>query len=252
MAYIYDIADTWAASGTVFTGIKLNVTDTASAAGSLLMDLQVGGVSRFSVSKTGAVTTPGSLNAGVDIYWTRDLYALSSTARITWTGGLSLHQDAANTLAQRNGVNAQEVRVYKTYTDAANFERVGVGDIPSITGNNGLYFGRAGTGLARNLYIFNESNSGIIFGTNANVRWQVTSAGTFGAWVDNTLDIGNVSDQRPRNVFIAGYNQLSEMTAPAAPAANGVRIYAEDDGAGKTRLMARFATGAAVQIAIEP
>jgi hypothetical protein len=43
-----------------------------------------------------------------------------------------------------------------------------------------------------------------------------------------------------------------EQTAPAAPAANGVYVYAEDDGAGKTRLMARFATGAAVQIAIEP
>ena len=37
-----------------------------------------------------------------------------------------------------------------------------------------------------------------------------------------------------------------------APAANGVRIYAEDNGAGKTRIMALFATGAAVQIAIEP
>jgi hypothetical protein len=43
-----------------------------------------------------------------------------------------------------------------------------------------------------------------------------------------------------------------EMTAPAAPAADGVYVYAEDNGAGKTRLMARFATGAAQQIAIEP
>ena len=55
MAFIYDLADTWAASGTVFTGIKLNVTDTASAAGSLLMDLQVGGTSRFSVRKDGRI-----------------------------------------------------------------------------------------------------------------------------------------------------------------------------------------------------
>jgi len=43
-----------------------------------------------------------------------------------------------------------------------------------------------------------------------------------------------------------------ERTAPSAPAANGYRIYAEDDGSGKTRLMVRFATGAAQQIAIEP
>ena len=43
-----------------------------------------------------------------------------------------------------------------------------------------------------------------------------------------------------------------EQTAPSAPATNGVYIYAEDNGSGKTRLMARFATGAAQQIAIEP
>jgi hypothetical protein len=46
--------------------------------------------------------------------------------------------------------------------------------------------------------------------------------------------------------------ELVEVTAPAAPATNRVRIYAEDNGSGKTRLMALFATGAAQQIAIEP
>jgi hypothetical protein len=46
--------------------------------------------------------------------------------------------------------------------------------------------------------------------------------------------------------------QFDEMTAPAAPSANAVRIYAEDNGGGKTRLMALFPSGAAQQIAIEP
>ena len=53
MAFIYDIADTWAEAGTTFTGIKMNVTDTASATGSLLMDLQVGGSSYFTLRKDG-------------------------------------------------------------------------------------------------------------------------------------------------------------------------------------------------------
>lgn len=43
-----------------------------------------------------------------------------------------------------------------------------------------------------------------------------------------------------------------EQTAPAAPSANQVVLYAEDNGSGKTRLMARFPTGAAQQVAIEP
>jgi len=45
---------------------------------------------------------------------------------------------------------------------------------------------------------------------------------------------------------------LVEITSPAAPATNGVYIFAEDNGGGKTRLMARFATGATQQLAIEP
>jgi hypothetical protein len=50
----------------------------------------------------------------------------------------------------------------------------------------------------------------------------------------------------------ANYLAGSEMTAPSAPAANGFRLYAEDNGAGKTRLMCLFATGAAQQVASEP
>jgi hypothetical protein len=48
------------------------------------------------------------------------------------------------------------------------------------------------------------------------------------------------------------YSELGEMTAPSAPSADAVRIYAEDDGGGKTQLMALFPTGVAQQIAIEP
>lgn len=50
-----NLAATWNASGTTFTAVKMNVTDTASAAGSALLDLQVSGVSKFSVTKAGVV-----------------------------------------------------------------------------------------------------------------------------------------------------------------------------------------------------
>lgn len=53
--YIYDLTDTWNAAGTVFTAIKMDVTDTASAAGSRLFDLQKGGVTQFNVDKAGNV-----------------------------------------------------------------------------------------------------------------------------------------------------------------------------------------------------
>jgi hypothetical protein len=55
------LAATWNDALTVFTAIKFNVTDTASDAGSLLQDLQVGGVSKYSVSKAGNVSAAGTL-----------------------------------------------------------------------------------------------------------------------------------------------------------------------------------------------
>lgn len=57
MADIFDMTDTWNSGGTAFTAIKMDATDTASAAGSMLMNLLKGGVSQLSVGK----------NAGVDI-----------------------------------------------------------------------------------------------------------------------------------------------------------------------------------------
>ena len=59
-------------------------------------------------------------------------------------------------------------------------------------------------------------------------------------------------DLKLRNLLNVEYHQMTEMTAPSAPATNSVRIYAEDNGSGKTRLMALFATGVAQQLAIEP
>ncbi len=44
---------TWNNAAVAFTSDLLNITDTASAAGSLLIDRQVGGVSKFSVDKSG-------------------------------------------------------------------------------------------------------------------------------------------------------------------------------------------------------
>jgi hypothetical protein len=43
------ISQTWDALAVAFTAFKVNATSTNSAAGSLLLDLQVGGVSKFNV-----------------------------------------------------------------------------------------------------------------------------------------------------------------------------------------------------------
>jgi hypothetical protein len=197
MAYIYDLSDQWNASGTTFTGIKLNVTDTASASTSLLMDLQVGGVSRFSVRKDGAVI---ALNANLVAITSPNILQLggstSSTDRVgvnaggliiggaqsfSFSSGLYatpdtfLVRDAANTLAQRNGVNAQAFNLYNTYTDASNYERGFMRFVSNV-----LQIGseKLGTGTARAL----------AFQTDGTTRLTIAANGALNA--TSTLEVG--------------------------------------------------------------
>jgi len=67
--------------------------------------------------------------------------------------------------------------------------------------------------------------------------------------IGGTAENLNVS---PTRTFIANYVEMAEMTAPSAPASNGAYIYLDDNGSGKTRLMVRFSSGSAVQLAIQP
>lgn len=91
---------TWNAGGTTFTAILLNITATASAAASLLMDLQVAAASKFSVTKAGTVTIGGSLSAqsgnlsigsGSALQFGNAFASLGSTAN----GFLAINQQAS-------------------------------------------------------------------------------------------------------------------------------------------------------------
>jgi hypothetical protein len=243
MAFIYSLTDTWNDAGVTFTGIGLNVQDTASAAASNLLNLQVGGSSRFSVRKDGFTTTSGTLTVGGNV----NLPGFANN--LNWGGTIVLVGDAANTLAQRNGTNAQTLRVYNTFTDASNYER---GSMRWNTNILQIGTEAAGTGTVRSVqvvagstsYFFNADEVAVFPATGSlqfNGRARIASP---------ALGIVRLTEHNGAN---AGALELPEWAAaPAAPATNSVRIYAEDNGSGKTRLMARFATGAAVQIAIEP
>jgi hypothetical protein len=274
MAYIYDLADVWADGATTFTGIKLSVTDTASAAASNLMDLQVGGVSQFRVSKAGTAVFAGGISVTGSVTHSSNIFTLQhtgaaqnrglvlqSTAGVNWTD-LFLLRDAANTLAQRNGVNAQAFNLYNTYTDASNYERGFM-----RWSSNVLEIGAeaAGTGTARaarvlgsNFYVGAGENISIsgVGGVTLNNARNYAFSGTFaGQLLWDSIGIGRSATgvaYVSNGSTGGGALEFREQTAPAAPATDNVRIYAEDDGAGKTRLMALFATGAAVQLAVEP
>lgn len=136
------LTQTWNNAATTFTAAKVNMTDTASASGSLLQDWQVGGTSVARIDKTGKVYT-NEINPSSGTYTkVGALYSLTRnvgfgyhsgcvTATVDFRLGTSLDgvdvfiaRDAANALALRNGTNSQSLAVYNTYTDASNYERL--------------------------------------------------------------------------------------------------------------------------------
>ena len=50
--------------------------------------------------------------------------SMTSGFSYNWNNDLFLQRDAANTLAQRNGTNAQAFRLYRTFTDASNYATI--------------------------------------------------------------------------------------------------------------------------------
>lgn len=145
---VLDLSATWNAAGVTFTGLKFNVTDTASSAASLLMDLQVGGVSKIIVQKAGTLCigangvdnimvrsgTTGpfiqSAQSGISLIVqpsSNGTVFVRTRLAIQDYGGsntIYLTTDADNTLALRNGTNAQTFNRYRSYADASNYSRL--------------------------------------------------------------------------------------------------------------------------------
>lgn len=214
---LLDLSGTWNVGTTVETAIKLNMTDTASGVASRLFDVQVGGVSKFNIQKDGSlflttnglsIATAGTAGVGsLQKTVVSDQLYQSVNGALNWSSSatavtpidLTLLRDAANTLAQRNGVNAQTSRIYNTFTDASNYERANIGwnaNVFSIT------TGAAGTGTSRNISITNA----VGFGVNIGGANQFIGSITFAS--DNTYDIGASGATRPRT----GYFGTSVVT----------------------------------------
>jgi hypothetical protein len=145
------ISQTWNGTGsTVFKALVVNATTpgTTSSSSSLLLDLQVGGSTVARITKSGQYgSVAGQFLdiSGSDIYlrniaggravslWADEcrivggplVFSDSTNVNISAiSAGVALYKDAANTLALRNGTNAQTFNVYGTYTSGSVYERM--------------------------------------------------------------------------------------------------------------------------------
>jgi hypothetical protein len=179
---LFNLSGTWNTTG-IARGLLLNVTDTASNTSSLLVDLQANGATVFGINKTGLFTKDIAM-AGAGIFSSAFFrtrsdgsYSFSSSSNPNGANDLFLCRDAANTLAQRNGTNAQTFRLYGTFTDASNGRRL---DITSTTG--GIFTLTAtgnGTGASGNLLKLTQPillpASSVTLATNGDLAFEATS-----------------------------------------------------------------------------
>jgi len=99
-----------------------------------------------------------------------------------------LARDAAFSLGLRYTTNPQRLSVYNKYTDASNYERLGLSwasDVASI------FTESAGSGAARKLRIGTFGAADLQFLANNNVRWEIpTASGNLQPGVDDGYSVG--------------------------------------------------------------
>lgn len=86
------------------------------------------------------------------------------------------------------------------------------------------------------------------------VLMRVHDSGITGAPYVQLLNeaTGNLADIRVRGVNLTNYQDIVEISDPAAPPANTARMFTRDNGSGKTQLCVRFNTGVVQVISTEP
>ncbi len=134
------LAATWNNALTTFKARVFNVTDTASAAGSLLDDLQVGGVSKWSVRKDGAATAAGfiksaSASGGIGYATGAGGTVTQATSRTT---GVTLNKICGQITLVAGTISGHEADEF-VFTNSA----IEAGDVVVVNIKSGLAAGTA-------------------------------------------------------------------------------------------------------------
>lgn len=167
---IVNATQTWNDGATTFTGILANITDTASASASLLMDLQVGGSSKFKVDKNGILELGNAVGAGLGTN-------LPNRISCAFSNSFSFGLSGGN--AFRVFGNSVSVIIYSHLSKPITFAAAnGFGLVTNAFGGNGVYVfdeaanvwaQRNGTN-AQTFRLYNTYTSSTSF-ERLNVRW---------------------------------------------------------------------------------
>ena len=252
---VINATQTWNNAGTTFTGIKLNVTNTASASGSLVMDLQVGGASQFSVTKAGSASFAGAIvataNSGTtfanaDIKFGASGAFLASASNLLSFGssaggyggslsygGIQLLKTGALSF---EGASAQSSGdVFLTRRGTANFQ-LGLADaaapVAQTLGVQSVVAGTTDTAGA-NFTICGSQGTGA--GAGGAIVFQTAAAGTTGssqnAWANALTIAADKSATFTGNISTTGSLQAFTITATNGFAVGNTNVTLFQDAA---------------------
>lgn len=177
---IFDLAQTWNNGAVTFTADKINVTNTASAAASLLIDRQVGGVSKFKVAaSTGHVTTTGG-------FFGSGAFDMSSTWGVNAsTGNQIMYVTATFGWSATNGGQAATADAFMARRAAAH---IGFG-AASATPIAQTIGGAQGLGTDITGGVLNIGTRGTGSGTGGVINFQTHAAGASSSTLGTLVNV---------------------------------------------------------------
>jgi hypothetical protein len=201
MTALNNLTDTWNNGATVFTALKYNVTNTASAAGSKLFDFQIGGNTVFNYDvNAGILSLQNTTNAQVlRVYNSFTDASNYERGVFDWAAAfntLTIGTEAAGTGSQRQIQFKAGGNYYFSISGTGSVQLTRSGGASFIFIDKiGLDYNNGDTILARGaagIFQFGSSQS---FSANGSVATAITSVGPTGAstTVQEWLTIKNVA-----------------------------------------------------------
>ena len=279
VGYSFTRTGTWTTNGASFTGNAINIQNTPTEGGGGVTTTEGGtllNINHAPVAGAGAITdtttgiaiamTPAASSAVRGLVITHGALATGNAILVTNLGdatGLQITQGFVG------DTTAAALSVIRNGTQAGTYTENPALILCDLAGN-----WSGGLTLDHNLFLLRSypnftANANVLSAVLLRITHDPTVAG--GTLTDTTtgltiamtpvtassvvtgisLSMGANAIGPAIDILPRGYIQMSEMTAPAAPAADKGRLYL-DVSATKTRLMILFQSGAAQQIAIEP
>lgn len=252
---VLNATQTWNNAGTTFSAIKLNVTNTASAAASKVIDLQIGSANVLNVDRSSALTLNTGNNAmtintalggfqanfvtanGTELILQGGVFVGTTTFSLGWSD-VVVKRDAADIWAHRRTTNAQAWRLYNTFTSTTSYERL---ELDWITTANTMLIGTqkgSGGGTARVMsFVYGGTTTAAISVPITSgvltVAGGITDAGSHIVESGTAIPAGGTAAKGYMFSSTANYGIFFGSGAPSLSAAKG-SLYLRSDGTGTT------------------